>query len=200
MVSIQSRLGNKQKRKRRYDTRQTHGLFPKNYSKPVAWKVDYDYLDKLTQAEKEWLSDFSSAHYSGDFRSAHGSTWFPHEKREAYVQKNAANRDSYSIAEVSSRIAHIPDLERSAPSGRPREFDVLAPHDTDEQHTPSYLNSETYRAALEEYRASIPARGLTAKGFTTPAERERYERARWQIKKVIRYGENPPDEDPARGD
>jgi len=197
----------KRRKKRQYDTRPEHGLYAKNYAKPVAWKIDYDYLDKLSPEMRAWLSDFSDAHYSGDFRSQHGSTWFPHERREAYVAKNAANRDSYAIAAVSNRVSHIPDLERATPSGKPREFDVAAPSPPDTRPVPEYLNSETYRAALEEYRASLPPRGLSAKGFPTEAERVRYERARAQLQRIVRYGETfgedpepqPRRDEPGRG-
>jgi hypothetical protein len=183
--------GSRSKRKRKFKTPPEHGLYAKNYTKPVQWKVDFDYLDKLSDEERRWLSDFSNSYYGGDFRSQHGSVWFPHERREAHVAKNAARRDVYALGQVSNRVDFIPDLEkppRVEESKAPR-FEIPANPKADFSPTPEYLNSESYRAAVEEYRDSLPQRGRGRKSW----DPRRHEAAKKRLERVIRHGQIPAD-------
>jgi hypothetical protein len=167
------------------NTKPIHGVFARNYPKSVSWKVDFDYLEKLTQAELEWLAQFADRHYGGDFRGETEQDWTTEERRAAYSDKNRANRDAYTIADVSGRMARIPDLERSTASGRARTFDVAADERLDLQFGPEYLDSAAYRAAVEELRASLPPRGVSAAGSTDP----RYLRAKAQLERIRTHGE-----------
>jgi hypothetical protein len=168
------------KRKKKYKGRATHGVYAKNFPRSVSWMIDQDYLDKLTPAEREWLSDFNDRHYGADFRGDTDKEWSVPERREAYGAKNRANRDAYTIAEVSGRVTNIPDFRRP--------FDVPAPDSLDLNDPPDYLASDAYRVAREELRQSMPQRGV-------PTDETRLTKARAQIERLRLHGENFPEDD-----
>lgn len=61
--------------------------------------IDHDYLDKLSDKEKEWLSNFNEEYLSGNFN--HKGKKFhktKKEKRDCYNRNNARNRDLFTIA------------------------------------------------------------------------------------------------------
>lgn len=174
--------------KRASRSKGTYGLYAKNFPKSVQWKVDQDYGSVLTQDEREWLAAFNDAYYGADFRSNHGQDeWTVEERREAYRDKNRANRDAYVIADVSGRMARIPDLERHR-DGTPCEFDVAAVV-TDTEESPEYLESEEYRRAVSRVRAVIPERGT--KAAPTPKQTIETRRAWARLNRIRNNGEDP---------
>lgn len=64
----------------------------RSYPASVAWALDYDYLHKLTENEKAWLSDFNEGHYG----ASKVEGWSKEEMRSSYAAKNSANRDGYT--------------------------------------------------------------------------------------------------------
>jgi hypothetical protein len=63
------------------------------------WELmDQDYINKLSEKEKEWLSNFNEEYISGNF-SHKGKKFHKTKKarRECYSRNNARNRDLYTI-------------------------------------------------------------------------------------------------------
>lgn len=77
-----------------------HGLNPANFPKSVAWAVETDYARKLSKSEKQWLATFNDCYHGADFRADKLGTWTTAQRRAAYNQKNAANRDVYTAKGV----------------------------------------------------------------------------------------------------
>lgn len=117
-----------------------HGLNPRTFPQSVRWKVDQDYISKLTPEEKAWLARFNDCFIGADFRGDDEKTWTPEERRVVYRSKNAAGRDVYTSGLVDYG-RHIP--EKTTEAGE------------ETQETPTYLNSETYKAARDEFRNDI---------------------------------------------
>lgn len=72
----------------------------KGVNPKTRWEyLDQDYIDKLSDSEKEWLSNFNEEWLSGNFNhegeQLHKT---PEEKRECYTRNNARNRDLYTIS------------------------------------------------------------------------------------------------------
>ena len=117
-----------------------HGLNARTFPQSVRWKVDQDYLGKLTPEEKEWLSRFNDCFIGADFRGDDEKTWTPEERRVVYRAKNAAGRDVFTSGLVDVG-RHIPE--------RKTDFSDENPE------TPAYLNSKQYKEALSEFREEI---------------------------------------------
>lgn len=66
---------------------------------------DQDYIDKLSDKEKQWLSNFNEEYISSNFnhpgRKLHKSK---KSKRDCYNRNNARNRDIYSIAKTNDML------------------------------------------------------------------------------------------------
>jgi len=67
--------------------------------------MDEDYIDKLNDEEKQWLSNFNEEWLSGNF-SHKGEIFHKtvQEKRDCYNRNNARNRDIQAIAKATGRI------------------------------------------------------------------------------------------------
>lgn len=66
--------------------------FPRN----KRWQIDQDYVKKLSDKEKEWLSKFNQEFYDGKFskKPLHKSKKL---RRECYTRTNCVNRDLFAI-------------------------------------------------------------------------------------------------------
>ena len=69
------------------------GLAPATFPRSVAWRVDQDYTEHLSVADKQWLAEFNDRFYGADFRGPASHEWSTDERRSVYRAKNAANRD-----------------------------------------------------------------------------------------------------------
>lgn len=60
--------------------------------------IDHDYVDQLSDKEKEWLSNFNEEYLSGNFnhkgKKFHRSK---QSKRDCYNRNNARNRDLFTL-------------------------------------------------------------------------------------------------------
>lgn len=78
--------------------------------------IDFDYVDKLSDTEKKWLSNFMEEWLSGNFnhegRIFHKSK---KSKRECYNRNNARNRDAMSIAQATGNMRYSADKAADAP-------------------------------------------------------------------------------------
>jgi hypothetical protein len=72
--------------------------------------MDFDYLDKLSDSEKQWLSNFMEEYVSGNFthkgKIMHRTK---KEKRECYSRNNSRNRDALSISNATGRSVYSGD-------------------------------------------------------------------------------------------
>jgi hypothetical protein len=67
------------------------------FTKPVKWKVDSDYANKLSKAEQEWLAAFNDAEYANDFRALEKLQPVSDRiKKNMTDDRNAARRDLYN--------------------------------------------------------------------------------------------------------
>ena len=132
----------------------TAGLSPRNFAKPIAWKVDQDYRGKLSPREAQWLSDFNIAYYGADFRRTDAEEWGREERSEANRDKNAGRGDAYSLAQGADMLL----LEEREGGGSASE---AAEGEGDWSPLPAYLDTDEYHVALSEFRALLrPGRYL----------------------------------------
>ncbi len=145
----------KQKPDRRRKRLQVYGLLPKNFPRTVAWKIDQDYTEYLTEEEARWLARFNDSHYGAAFGHDRSGTWSPALRRVVYVEKNAANRDLYEITKVSGLLGYQGDSSGESPADANTKAYVDL-EQVDISPTPAYLNSPEYKQVLAEVRATAP--------------------------------------------
>lgn len=124
--------------------RNEYGLHARTFPVSVRAYVDQDYLDKLSEEDKQWLSDFNDRFYGADFRD-NPEDWSVAERRTRYSAKNCANGDIFSAAR------HFGLVEDATEREDLRE--ELG--DKDLSSTPSYLNSPEYKAARDAFREQL---------------------------------------------
>ena len=61
--------------------------------KKTAWRVDYDYLSKLTLEELEFLASFTNFYYHGSPKKAKAIKVTKKMSKESYNRNNTAERD-----------------------------------------------------------------------------------------------------------
>lgn len=135
------------RRKRHWSEKYTTpaGVVAANYPLATQALVDYDYVHRLSPADKEWLSDFTNAYYGGDFTNADPQAWPDAAKREVWRDNNTRIRSEVGYrAMVCGLKPVVAPLDPNAPQ-------------PDMRPTPEYLNSPTYRAALALYREGLPS-------------------------------------------
>jgi len=112
-------------------------LAPATFPRSVAWRIDQDYVSKLTPEHKEWLAQFNDRYYGADFRGESEVTWSTNDRREVYRDKNRANRDLMTCAlSVDVEVPHeVVELEDTV-------VDDLV-----------HLDGKEYKVARETYRA-----------------------------------------------
>lgn len=75
--------------------------------------IDYDYLSKLSDVEKDWLNQFSSEYIGASFdkdnkKNLHKT---PEGKKSCYDRNNARNRDVYTNSKIKNTLVHIEDMK-----------------------------------------------------------------------------------------
>lgn len=93
--------------------------------------IDHDYLDKLSDKEKQWLSDFNEAYISGSFKK--GSKKFgktKKERRESYSRNNSRNRDLYAIIKATGYLKEfdVKEIESRQKNSASNAEDILIEH------------------------------------------------------------------------
>lgn len=162
----------------------THAVKSKNHAQAVAWKVDYDYLHKLSPSDLEWLSDFSNRHYGDVFtKEPHPDMpeWSEDERKAASNDKNRARRDIYAVKGAAGLLRNDPD---------PGAGTLAADPSHASEATPGYLNDIRYKTARERMRELIPPRGAKVK--VTPE----LLKAQADVERTRMYVEAFPEETP----
>ena len=93
---------------------------PKNkFRANIKGYVDADYLDKLSESEKQWYSDFTNEYYCNAINrkdSLHRKNLSKEEfercKKETFASTNAQNRDSFGIAATSQYFLVYTDAHK----------------------------------------------------------------------------------------
>lgn len=81
------------------------GLTPRYNSKIRQEQIDYDYIHKLSDAEKDWLNRFSEEYIGANFQHPGDKVQeTDEERRECYNRNNSRNRCVYSIAKAKGAI------------------------------------------------------------------------------------------------
>ena len=80
---------------RKKNKRKDHGCHPQCHYMSSREHVDYDYVDKLTDEEAEWLGNFSDNYYSGRFKSDDSKNPIK-DRKECYRRAHAQRRDFIS--------------------------------------------------------------------------------------------------------
>lgn len=145
-----------------------YGLSPKHYPRNLRERIDYDYLEKLTPTERDWLADFSARYYRADFTEDPNREWSTAERRKSYSAKNAVNHDYYSIGQcIDGRedldSTGLAELIEERASGRGQ----------DQSPIPVYLDDPRYKTVLDEVRAIAKTRPRGAEA--TEKQVEEYE-------------------------
>ena len=126
----------------------TYGLYARNFPKPARWKVDQDYISRLSDDERRWLAQFHDEYYGGFFSPKREALHSTKElRRECYAANNATNADSYSIHEVSGRLFSSEELPLFEPESLGGQ---------DGSPLPSYLNDQEYKSLREQFRTHLP--------------------------------------------
>lgn len=71
-------------------------------AKHIRWVHDFDYLSRLSEKDREWMSKFIGEYYNGyvkkgDPKALHNTLEL---KRDCWRRKNRENRDLYSLREA----------------------------------------------------------------------------------------------------
>lgn len=162
----------------------TYGVRPGAFPKDRRWRVDYDYLDKLSLEERQWLAAFTDAWVGGDFRGVDPDDW-PKEVRSVVNQsKNMSRADTHTLAEL--QVGGLTSL-----TDKPR---LEGPGSIDTTPVPDYLNDEDYKAARDEYRETLHQGRKPTDPVDTPA----FRRAQRRLMKLVPPPTREPDEQDAR--
>ncbi len=143
-----------------------HGLYQRNFPRPLQERVEIDYADKLSPAEKEWLAKFNDEHGAGKFQKIKPLTRSKAKRRELWNEQAAAKRDIY--ANVPFPMEH-PD-SNSSDLGEITWEEIPADSNKDLSHQ---LESHEYRLAKERVAKATPG---------TPEHKE----ARRQLRIIVK--------------
>ena len=154
------------------------GVVATNYRQQTTrWKIDYDYLRRLTPEERQWLAQFSDAHYGSDFRGD-PEAWSVPERRKVYNAKNSERGDAYAMSGLGNCLGELgPRLTSPSPENDPRDF----------SDTPEYLNSDEYKRARDSFRETLSPHRTPHKPTHTPE----LERAHKRLETVTPYEDAP---------
>ena len=73
-----------------------YGLSKRNTKKTSREFLDFDYLAKLSPAEREWLAKFSAEEYQNDISKTDPLTATTQGRRDIYGRDNARRRDIWN--------------------------------------------------------------------------------------------------------
>lgn len=79
-----------------------YGLEKHTYVRSTQWTNDFDYLDKLSATELNWLNEYADAEMKGSFSKT--SAYSSEEKRAIWSDLYRRKTDLYSISQVSNRM------------------------------------------------------------------------------------------------
>ncbi len=133
------------------------GLDSSRYAQSIRWRLDFDYLDQLSEKDREWLiREFVNPYYNAEFRKGVEHRWSPAAKREMYTAKNVARRDLYSSEEGRGRMQHATEEELARLKHEPNTEETLS---TRPQGEPSQREEWAASKVFDVVMAKEEARG-----------------------------------------
>lgn len=104
-------VSRKKKAKKKRDNKKFPGLTANLYSKIKQQYFDYDYIEKLSDEEKEWLSNFTEE-YLGARLNHKGKKLHKTKrlKKDCYDRNNQRQRDIYNIKKVTGHLGMEDEL------------------------------------------------------------------------------------------
>lgn len=96
-------------------TRTKHPELNKNLHLKIRQElIDYDYLDKLNEEEKEWLNRFTKEYVSASFEKTKKGNPSPKNlhkgsklRKKVYNANNKRNIDAYAISRINNSLAEL---------------------------------------------------------------------------------------------
>jgi hypothetical protein len=75
--------------------------------------IDYDYLEKLSFEELQFLHKFTEEFYCGKVKKGDKKAFHKtnRKRKECYNRNNAINRDAFAIAKCSGRLFNVDSLK-----------------------------------------------------------------------------------------
>lgn len=111
-------------KKKKRDSEKYPALNPRLNSKTKQSYIDYDYVDKLSEKDKDWLNRFSGEYYSGNFKKEVGSVRGDGKylsdaihstdaatRKDCYDRNNWNNADFMSVAKAKGEAMLTEKLE-----------------------------------------------------------------------------------------
>lgn len=104
----------------------------KKSRKHVAWMVDYDYLDKLTDEEFAWLEKFTDEYYRAEFsndpiHNLSGKTKYKlkYKEKSGTIKQELMQEDNIRRRDVFDRFLRLGLSAEDAPifSNKPKDSD-----------------------------------------------------------------------------
>lgn len=94
------------------------GLDPKVNRVNLRDLIDFDYISKLSDKDKEWLSKWSKEYYSADFRHEKPIHKAKKSRLEIYRNNNSRNQDTTAYLGNFNQIASIEEMVRNEGKGK----------------------------------------------------------------------------------
>lgn len=69
--------------------------------------IDYDYVDKLSEEEKQWLNNFTEEFIGGSFNKNKKQIHPDELKKDCYGRNNSRNRCVYSRAQARNNVKDV---------------------------------------------------------------------------------------------
>lgn len=92
------------------------GLTHRNNSKSSSEYVDYDYLDRLSEKELQYLSNFTEEYLRGNFQHPKGKKIHRSKakRKSCYANNNSRNRDILSRAKSGNLLRDITTIKEKS--------------------------------------------------------------------------------------
>lgn len=95
--------------------------------------IDYDYVDKLNDKDKEWLNSFTEEYTNANFNHKGKPIQKKKEyKKDSYDRNNARNRDILTREKAQGAILYIEDIKEQGPSDELSEDEGFNFEDSDD--------------------------------------------------------------------
>lgn len=99
----------RKKQKVSYRTAKNVGLNKRYFSKIKQEYHDIDYVHKLDDKQKKWLSEFMQEDLGANLRHSGRKKYkTKQDKKDVFDRNNARNRDIYSLAKATGRTVDVP--------------------------------------------------------------------------------------------
>lgn len=85
-------------------------------------EIDYDYVDQLTDAEKEWLNQFTEEYTNASFKHKNRIHRKKKDELDAYKRNNDRNADILTRAKASGKIYGLEVIKFSGEQLSPEEL------------------------------------------------------------------------------